>query len=186
MAKALPKIIIGLGNYGDKYAYTFHNMGFMVVDCLGDRLKSSFKLKDKLHCRMSEYIDHEGNKIVLAQPWTYMNSSGICVDALMSWYDVPLENIVVVYDDLEIAMGAIRCRQKGSAGTHNGMRNIIKIVGSEDFARIRIGIGKPPAEIPLFDWVTGDIPKDQRPIIAKGIEEGTDAVEKWLKGELFK
>lgn len=185
MSKKDLKVVVGLGNYGDKYAYTFHNMGFMVVDCLGDRFGLDFKLKPKLHCRMAEFVDGECGKVVLAQPWTYMNLSGVCVKSLLSWYNVDLNDLIVVYDDIDIELGTIRARSKGSAGTHNGMRNTITMLDSTDFARIRVGIGAPPPDTSLVDWVTSTIPKDQRHTIAQGIENAADSVQKWLQGKLF-
>ncbi|MCL1944189.1 MAG: aminoacyl-tRNA hydrolase [Firmicutes bacterium] len=179
------KIVVGLGNYGDKYAYTYHNMGFLAIDCLADKLGIELKLKQKLYGKVAEFVDKDGNKIVLAQPWTYMNLSGMCVSSLMHYYKVGLDSLIVIYDDIDIEIGTTRARQRGSAGTHNGMRHIVSTLGSSDFARIRIGIGKPPERVPLADWVTSEITKEQRQVLANAIEESTDIVQKWIVGELF-
>jgi PTH1 family peptidyl-tRNA hydrolase len=173
----MTKIIIGLGNYGDKYAYTYHNMGFMVVECVADRWGVRL---DKKHCsaRMVECV-HDGHKLILAQPWTYMNLSGVCVRQLMNYYKAQLSDILVAYDDIDIDKGTIRVRQSGSGGTHNGMRNIIDVLGSGQFVRVRVGIGRPEG-MSLHDYVLSDVPKPERPLIAQGIEAAADEIVKWV------
>ncbi|MDR3022015.1 MAG: aminoacyl-tRNA hydrolase [Clostridiales bacterium] len=174
------KVIVGLGNYGDEYAYTYHNMGFMVVECLAERYRLDFKQKPKLHARLAQFVTENGDKIILAQPWTYMNLSGICVAELLSFYKINLSDLIVIFDDIDIEKGCVRVRQRGSGGTHNGMRNIVSVLKNQDFARVRIGIGKPPEGIQLGDWVVMNVSASDRPLIAKTIECAADCVQDWL------
>jgi PTH1 family peptidyl-tRNA hydrolase len=181
----MTKIVVGLGNWGDKYAYTWHNVGFMVVDCLADRYGVSPQLKTSMNCRMVQLLTDDNIKVILAQPWTYMNLSGICVDGLMQYYKASLQDLLVVYDDITIDIGTIRIRPNGGAGTHNGMRHIMRTIDSNNFGRVRVGIGKPPIGTSLGDWVTSDVPKEQRPVLAQAVEQAADSVQRWIKGELF-
>ncbi|MBR6688892.1 MAG: aminoacyl-tRNA hydrolase [Clostridia bacterium] len=146
------KCIIGLGNIGKEYEYTRHNMGFVMLDKLAE--KNNIKIDKK----MKKYIYGEGNingeKVCLVKPTTYMNLSGEAIVELMNWYKIDKEDIVVIYDDIDIPFGDVRYRLNGSAGTHNGMRNIIAMIKTEDFARIRVGIeNRNGVPIPLVDYV---------------------------------
>ena len=172
------KIVVGLGNFGDKYAYNFHNMGFLAAECLADRLGWKF---DRRECDSSVAVGYVGGeKAVIARPTTFMNLSGVAVKQLLAKYKADFGDLVVIYDDIDIPKGTIRVRAKGSAGTHNGMRNIIAELKTEDFKRIRIGIGKPPEFVPLADYVLSDVPKSERPIIASAIEAAADEAEKFI------
>ena len=144
-------VIVGLGNPGDKYAHTRHNVGFDVLTLLADKWGASF---DRLKCkaRIAE-TRVGGERVALAMPQTYMNLSGESVVELMNWYKVEPENLLVVYDDIDLNPGHVRFRPKGSAGTHNGMRNIIYLLGRDDFPRVRVGTGHPPEGWDLVDWV---------------------------------
>ena len=129
------KIIVGLGNFGDKYAYNFHNMGFLAAECLADRLGWKF---DKRECSASLAAGYvKGEKVIIARPLTFMNLSGQAVKQLMAKYKAGEGDIAVIYDDIDLPKGTIRVREKGSAGTHNGMRNIIAEIKTENFRRIR-------------------------------------------------
>lgn len=172
------KIVVGLGNFGDKYAYTFHNMGFLAVECLCDRLGWKFDKKECDSLVATGFI--KGEKIVLAKPLTYMNLSGVAVKQLLAKNKATENDLVVIYDDIDLPKGALRVREKGSAGTHNGMRNIIAEIKTENFCRIRIGTGRPPENVPLADYVLSDVPKAERPLIAKAIEGAADEAEKFL------
>ncbi|MCI8458901.1 MAG: aminoacyl-tRNA hydrolase [Clostridia bacterium] len=167
------KIIVGLGNYGDRYAYTFHNMGFLAVDCLSDRL--GIKLKTRECDALTGVGSYHGEKVILCKPLTYMNLSGKAVKQLLARYKASSRDIIVLFDDIDIARGAVRVRQNGSGGTHNGMRNIIAEIGTEDFPRVRIGIGRGPERMPLADYVLSDVPQDERPALAEAIEAACDA-----------
>lgn len=173
------KIVVGLGNYGDKYAFTFHNMGFLCAECLADRLGWKFDRRECDSSIASGYIG--GEKAVIARPLTYMNLSGVAVKQLLAKYKAGPEDLVVVYDDIDIPKATIRVREKGSAGTHNGMRNIIAEINTENFKRIRIGIGRPPEFVPLADYVLSDVPKAERPAMAAAIEAAADEAEKFIR-----
>ncbi|MCR4662155.1 MAG: aminoacyl-tRNA hydrolase [Clostridia bacterium] len=149
-------IIVGLGNYGETYANTFHNMGFMCIDKLAEKLNIKI---DKNECdSLTGVKSINGKKIVLAKPQTYMNLSGKAVKGLLKKYDEELDNLIVIYDDIDIPRFSVRIRNNGSAGTHNGMRDIIEKIQSEKFLRIRIGIGK--AEFDLASYVLSKIKKE--------------------------
>lgn len=145
------KLLVGLGNPGEKYIHTRHNVGFDVVDIISQKLNININ-KQKHKSLIGEgYIN--GQKIILAKPQTFMNLSGEAVCQLMNWYKIEEENLVVIYDDIDLEMGKIRLKDKGSAGTHNGMRNIINILDSSNFARLRVGVGRPKDGYNLVDWV---------------------------------
>lgn len=172
------KIVVGLGNFGDRYAYTFHNMGFLTVEMLADRLGLKF---DKRECDSLVAVGYRGGeKIVLAKPLTYMNLSGVAVKQLLAKNKATTDDLIVIFDDLDIEKGSIRFRLKGSAGTHNGMRNIIKEIGSEDFRRIRIGIGPLPEHVPLVDYVLSDVPKAERQTLFDAFGAACDVAVEFL------
>ena len=177
------KIIVGLGNYGDSYAYTFHNMGFLTVECFAERKGVTINKRacDALICET--HIG--GEKVIIAQPLTYMNLSGVAVQKLLAYYKADLKDLIVVYDDIDIDRFSIRVRQKGSAGTHNGMRSIINTVKSEDFARVRIGIGRPNERVPLADYVLSTIPVKDRKQFVETFEKACDELEKFVQNKLF-
>lgn len=173
------KLIVGLGNFGDRYAYTFHNMGFLAVDCLSDRLH--VKLKQTECEALTGVGAYNGERLLLAKPKTYMNLSGLAVKSLLAKYKLSPSDALIVFDDIDLERGALRFRQNGSGGTHNGMRNIVDVCGSQDFPRVRIGIGRPPEGMPLASYVLSDVPKDERPQLADTIERACAAVERWLQ-----
>ena len=146
-------LIVGLGNPGAQYAHTRHNVGFDVLERLSRKLGVSIA-REKEQALVGEcFVD--GKKVVLALPQTYMNLSGEAVARLARWYKIPPENLMVVYDDIDLAQGAIRIRKSGSAGTHNGMRSIISLLGYENFPRLRVGVGQKREGYELADWVLG-------------------------------
>lgn len=150
------KLIVGLGNEGDKYKKTYHNLGFITVEKTADKLGVSFT-KQKCRALIAEAkVNNE--KIILAKPLTYMNLSGESVIELLSFYKVDVKDMIVIYDDYDLFEGELRIRESGSAGTHNGMRNIISLVKDTAFPRIRVGF-KPKEEIqiPLIDYVLSKI-----------------------------
>lgn len=144
-------IIIGLGNPGKEYHRTRHNVGFDVIDVLSEKLGIALT-KIAMHGLIGEGFVG-GEKVILVKPQTYMNCSGQCVTELVSWYKAPMENIMVIYDDIDLPLGKLRLRQSGSAGTHNGMRSVIGLLGRQDFPRLRVGVGKKPEGWELADWV---------------------------------
>lgn len=173
------KLIVGLGNFGDQYAYTFHNMGFLAADCLGDRL--GIKIKTRECEALTGVKEIDGEKVVIAKPLTYMNLSGVAVKQLLGRYKASSRDLLVVYDDIDIPRATVRMRQNGSAGTHNGMRNIIAEIGTQDFPRVRIGIGGRPEGMPLADYVLSTVPRDERPALAEAIEHACDKCVEWIR-----
>ncbi|MED9822197.1 MAG: aminoacyl-tRNA hydrolase [Christensenellales bacterium] len=144
-------IIIGLGNPGKEYERTRHNVGFDVIDVLSEKLGIALT-KNAMHGLIGEGFV-QGEKVILVKPQTYMNLSGQCVTELVGWYKAPMENVMVVYDDIDLPLGKLRLRAGGSAGTHNGMRSIIGLLGRQDFPRLRVGVGQRPEGWELADWV---------------------------------
>ena len=178
------KLIVGLGNPDKEYLNTFHNLGFMAVDCAAKELGVDWS-KQKCRAMIAETkIGTE--KIILAKPLTYMNLSGESVRELMNFYKISIADLVVVYDDFDLDKGVLRLRESGSAGTHNGMRNIIKEIGNTSFKRIRIGF-KPQGEckIPLLNLVLSGISKEDKPIFEKATEQAGKALVDFAKGETF-
>ena len=145
------KMVIGLGNTGGEYAHTRHNVGFDVVGILAEKEQIPLK-KLKCHALLGEGLIG-GQKTVLVQPQTFMNLSGQAVAELLSWYKCAPEEVLIVHDDIDLPFGQVRIRPHGGAGTHNGMRNIVYLTGTDRFPRIRVGVGKAPAEWDLKDWV---------------------------------
>jgi len=166
--------IFGLGNPGLKYKNTRHNTGFRVVDELAGRHKIKLKGRDKFEAVMGQG-EIAGVKCALVKPATYMNNSGWAVGAVMDYYKAGLTEMIVVYDDVDIVFGELRIRPKGSAGTHNGMRSVIDYLGSGDFARVRVGIGKPRFD--LTAHVLGKFEKEHRSEAARIIARAADACE---------
>lgn len=145
------KIIVGLGNPGIKYEHTRHNVGFDVLSLIANKLGLVLN-KQKHKCMLAETI-YKGEKLILAAPQTYMNLSGEAVLELKNWYKLESEDILIVYDDIDLEFADIRFRASGSAGTHNGMRNIIDLSTDDKFPRLRIGIGRPTPPYDLISWV---------------------------------
>lgn len=146
-------LIVGLGNPGKEYENTFHNMGYMALDAIASKLNRKV---ERAECSsLTAVASSGGERIILAKPLTYMNGSGSAVKSLMSKYNQTAEELVVIYDDIDIPRFSVRARANGGAGTHNGMRDVVDKVGSENFKRIRIGIGKN--EFDLKDYVLGKI-----------------------------
>ena len=136
-----PLLIVGLGNPGEKYAKTRHNVGFEVVDALAARWQMPLSQHRKFQGICGEGRNNDGHKIILLKPQTYMNRSGQSVQAALQWYKYSPESVLVVYDDMDLALGRLRLRLSGSAGGHNGMKSIITHLGSQRFPRLRVGIG---------------------------------------------
>ncbi|TYQ14609.1 UNVERIFIED_CONTAM: PTH1 family peptidyl-tRNA hydrolase [Acetivibrio alkalicellulosi] len=172
-------VVVGLGNPGKKYDDTRHNVGFYVVELLSMRHKIKVS-KLKFKALYGEGVIGE-NKVLLVKPQTYMNLSGESVRDIIQWYKVPIENIILVYDDIDLPVGRLRLRPKGSAGTHNGMKSVIYQIQSEDFPRVRVGIDKPPEGWALADYVLSKFSKEETKKIAETISKASDAVETIIK-----
>ncbi|MCT4661149.1 MAG: aminoacyl-tRNA hydrolase [Tissierellales bacterium] len=166
-------LVVGLGNPGKKYEWTRHNVGFNAIDYLSDKWGVSVKtLKHK--ALIGEHRIN-GEKVLLVKPQTFMNASGESLRELKNYYKVPIENIIVIYDDLDLDVGKLRIRPSGSAGTHNGMRSIIYQLREDQFPRIRIGIGKQAGDI--IHHVMGEFSKEDRKLVDDMIELTAGAVE---------
>ena len=174
-------LIVGLGNPGQQYAHTRHNVGFDVLEKRAKKLNVNIG-REKDYSTIGETF-FEGQKVMLALPQTYMNLSGLAVKELMDYYKIPPENLCVIYDDIDLAQGALRIRASGSAGTHNGMRNIIERIGSQDFPRVRVGIGPKPPFIPIADYVLSEVPKADRQKYFDAFSVAADEVIKLIDGE---
>lgn len=173
-------LIVGLGNPGSKYAHSRHNVGFDVVEVLSQRHDIPIK-KSKCKATIGEGFI-AGEKVVLARPETFMNLSGESVSPLMQFYKVEPSHLLVIYDDIDLAEGRLRLREKGSAGTHNGMRNIIYQLGRDDFPRLRVGIGRPPEYMDLADYVlSGYNTPELRKTMFDAFCNAADTVEKLMK-----
>ena len=172
-------LIVGLGNIGKEYDGTRHNIGFETLNYLSD--KKGITITKKEQHGVTGIYREEGQKIMLAKPTTYMNNSGLCVAGLMNFYDIPLENLLVIYDDIDLATGDVRIRQRGSAGTHNGMRSIIQHLGNSEFSRIRIGIGRPRLGSELVHYVLGRFSKSEFPAMENAVMEAAKGVDIFVK-----
>lgn len=176
-------LIVGLGNPGKQYENTRHNVGFDAVDLLVDeyRVPSS----GKQHKAMYGKGVIAGQKVILAKPLTYMNLSGESVRALVDYYKInPEEELIVIYDDISLEPGKIRIRKKGSAGGHNGIKNIIAQLGTQNFQRIKVGVGEKPKGWDLADYVLGHFSKAERAQMEDGYDRATEAVRLILAGEI--
>lgn len=158
-------LIVGLGNPGPEYETTRHNCGFLALDRLSEKTGIPVcKMKFSGRYGEGRYLPEKGGeyRLVLLKPQTYMNESGISVEAAMSWYKIPESRLIVIYDDSDLNPGAIRVRPGGSAGSHNGMKSVLEYVGTPGFARIRIGIGKRPPQMDMVKFVLGHFGEDER------------------------
>jgi len=176
------KIIFGLGNIGDKYFKTRHNIGFLFLDYLKQKLSfSDFSLKSNLKAYISEgFLD--GEKVILVKPTTYMNLSGDCVVLIMNYFKCSLEDILVVFDDIDLTFEDVRFRSKGSSGTHNGMRDIILKVKDQNFSRLKLGIEVEGRMAKLSDFVLSDFHKSELDKLSEIFERALDSVnEKFFK-----
>jgi peptidyl-tRNA hydrolase, PTH1 family len=174
-------LVIGLGNPGPDYAGNRHNVGAMALEELAGRAvggRAAFKAH-KVRARVAEVrLKVAGPKIVLAVPSSYMNESGGAVAGLMKYYDVPVERVVVLHDELDIDAGLVRLKQGGGEGGHNGLRSVTKSLGSKDYLRVRLGIGRPPGRQDPADFVLKDFSKAERTdVLPFLLDEGADAVE---------
>jgi len=167
--------IVGLGNPGPAYESTRHNAGFMVIDELARRWNVSVS-QNKCKALIGE-TRVGSEKVALIKPMTFMNLSGESVRAFMDYYKAQLEDMIVVYDDLDTETGRIRLRYQGSAGGHNGIKSIIQHVGTQTFNRVRMGISRPKPGVQIVDYVLGSFPKSEQPDVRRMVEEACDAIE---------
>lgn len=154
----MTRLVIGLGNPGSEYASTRHNAGFFVVDLLAENLRAAY-WKDESGAKVAR-VHFGDDELVLAKPQTFMNVSGKSVRRLLEAYDVPVEEAVVVHDDLDLPEGVVRAKKGGGHGGHNGLRSLVEALGSGDFLRVRVGIGRPPGRQDPADFVLEPMKKD--------------------------
>jgi peptidyl-tRNA hydrolase, PTH1 family len=172
------KLIVGLGNPGRQYEQTRHNIGFQVIDELSDQFGIPLnQSKLKGYYGIGSY---KGEKIVLLKPLTYMNLSGESIRAVMDYYQIDMDHLLVIYDDLDLPVGKIRLRQKGSAGGHNGIKSTITHLGTQQFNRIRIGIDRPVSGMNIPDYVLGKFQKEEQIEVMEAVKKGAQACEAWL------
>ncbi|NLO38934.1 MAG: aminoacyl-tRNA hydrolase [Ruminiclostridium sp.] len=167
-------VLVGLGNFGREYERTRHNAGFEAIDYLAALYRIPLT-REKFRSILGEGMI-QGEKVLLVKPQTYMNNSGEAVRAIMDFYKLEPNKLVVVFDDIDLEPGVIRIRTRGSAGTHNGMRSILYHLGTEEFPRIRIGIGKPDPRFDLADYVLGRLDQSEQKAMNEAVEKVAEAV----------
>lgn len=170
------KLIVGLGNPGKQYAKTRHNIGFMIIDYLAEQLGINV---DKIKFKSIIGEGHVGSeKVVLAKPQTYMNLSGEAVLDMAQWYKISPEDILVIYDDMDLPAGKLRLRIRGSAGGHNGMKSIIYLLQTDKFPRLRVGIGRPDANMESANFVLGKFTDKEAELVSQAVKKSGEAVLK--------
>ena len=175
-------IIVGLGNPTKEYQATRHNVGWDAITRLSDDFKIPLDFKKHKAICGKGYM--EGQKVVLAQPTTYMNLSGESVRELMDFYKVTPEEIIVIYDDISLEVGQLRIRKKGSAGGHNGIKSIISHLGTDEFPRIKVGVGDKPKGWDLADYVLSRFQSEEQPAIREALKDSSDAVKMILTTDI--
>lgn len=167
-------MIVGLGNPGSQYEKTRHNAGFLALERLEKQLNApAEKLRHKALCTQVTYA---GQKLLLVKPQTFMNASGLAVRQAADFYKIPPDRIIVIFDDISLAVGRLRVRPSGSAGGHNGIKSIISALGSDQFPRVKVGVGaKPHPDYDLADWVLSVIPKQEQPAFQSALDHAADA-----------
>ncbi|HGI9142450.1 TPA: aminoacyl-tRNA hydrolase [Streptococcus agalactiae] len=178
------KMIVGLGNPGSKYNDTKHNIGFMAVDRIVKKLDVNFTEDKNFKAEIgSDFIN--GEKIYFIKPTTFMNNSGIAVKALLTYYNISIKDMIIIYDDLDMEVGKIRFRQKGSAGGHNGIKSIIVHLGTQEFDRIKVGIGRPNGRMTVINHVLGKFDKNDEIMISNTLDKVDNAVNYYLQTNDF-
>ncbi len=174
-----PYLVVGLGNPGNKYKVTRHNMGFLVVEALARRLGLELKTETRF-----EGAAAKKGKLHLLMPTTYMNESGRSLRKYTDYYKVPTETLIVVTDDIALNFGELRLRGKGSAGGHNGLKSVEACLGTQSYARLRIGVGAPRAGVASEDYVLQNFARTEQEALPQVIEDALDAVECWMREDL--
>ncbi|AMB99171.1 peptidyl-tRNA hydrolase [Aerococcus urinaehominis] len=177
------KIIVGLGNPGDKYQKTRHNIGFITLDEWAYQNHERFN-QNKMRGHFFE-THVNGEKVIFLKPQTFMNLSGECVADFMNYYKLSVDDLLVIYDDLDLPVGQVRLRKKGSAGGHNGMKNIIHHLATDQIKRIKIGIGRPRDFQTVVSYVLGAFPDQDHTEMLASVRQSCQAVDAWLGGQSF-
>ncbi|MGM9972104.1 MAG: aminoacyl-tRNA hydrolase [Anaeroplasmataceae bacterium] len=175
------KLIVGLGNPGKEYEDTRHNVGFMAIDRLADKYNALFKLDKNLKGLIAS-VNINGEKVILLKPITFMNLSGESVKPVMSYYKINVSDLIVINDDLDMPVGKIRYRAKGSAGGHNGLKSIIANLKTEEFQRIKIGIDRSKV-IPVVDWVLGKFSNEDTKVLETSFNNVVLGLEAFIDGK---
>ena len=173
-----PYLIVGLGNPGRKFEQNRHNVGFMLLNRLSMKLSESFSQVESK--ALVAKVIFKGERVILTKPQTYMNNSGKAVSSLVRFYKVPLENLLVTYDDVDLPLGMLRLRLMGGSAGQKGMQSIIECLGSEAFPRLRIGTGRPPGRMDAADYVLQDFPPDEAELLNETLERAVEAVLTFL------
>ena len=175
------KVVVGLGNPGAQYANTPHSVGFEVVDRIAAECGAVWEEKRQFRCLMTR-ATFAGQSVLLVKPQTYMNLSGLTVQEAMSWYKLEPKDVLILVDDIDLPFGQVRVRAKGGPGTHNGLRHIVQCTGSGDFPRVRVGMGAPPPEWDLADWVLSKFQtEEERKIAFDAYMTAADAALCWAE-----
>lgn len=179
---SLPYLVVGLGNPGREYRHNRHNIGFMALDRLAERLNLSFnRVESKALVGKGEY---EGRRVVMAKPQTFMNLSGSAAGALLRYYKIPIEHLIAVYDDVDLDFGVLRLRPDGGSAGQKGMQSIIERLGTQEFARLRLGIGRPPGRMDAAAYVLQDFGRAESELLPALLERAADAVLSFIKDGL--
>ena len=174
-----PFLIAGLGNPGRKFEHNRHNVGFMLLNRLSLRLGENFgSVESKALVAKSSYL---GERVILIKPQTYMNNSGASVSSLAHFYKVPMDNLLVAYDDVDLPLGTLRLRPSGGSAGQKGMQSIIERLGTEEFPRLRIGTGRPPGRMEAADYVLQDFPNDEMELLTDTLDRAVEAVLTFLQ-----
>jgi PTH1 family peptidyl-tRNA hydrolase len=182
MTPELTYILVGLGNPGREYKDTRHNFGFMLIDRIAVRLNArGMKVQSKAIVTTATYEDR---KLILAKPQTYMNLSGQSVQGLVNFYKIPLTNIMILSDDLDIPFGTIRIRAAGGPGGQRGLASVIESLGTKDFSRLRLGIGRPPGRMDPANFILQNFSRDEMKSISEILDTAADAVLEFVKNGL--
>jgi PTH1 family peptidyl-tRNA hydrolase len=171
-------LIVGLGNPEPEYSMTRHNMGFNVINEIAEKYDIKVEKQGFKALYGTGIINNQ--KVILCKPQTFMNLSGDSIIEFVNYYKIDLKNVIVIYDDIDIEPTIVRVRAKGSAGSHNGMKSVVERLGTENFPRIRIGIGKPEEKSNLINYVIGKLSKEEYELLSQGITTGMQAVEEIL------
>lgn len=172
-------LIVGLGNPENEYAHTRHNMGFDTINQIAKN--NNIQITKNKFKGLCESTIIQNQKVILLKPQTYMNLSGESVKEVAEFYNLKPEEIIVIYDDIDIEKGHIKIRKKGGAGSHNGMKSVVEELQSTDFARIRVGIGQPEFKSDMINYVIGKVSQEEQEILQQGVGKAAKAVEEILK-----
>ena len=172
-------LIVGLGNPENEYAHTRHNMGFDAINEIAK--KNNINITKTKFKSLYETGIIQNQKVILLKPQTYMNASGESIKEVYDFYNIKPEELIVIYDDIDIAKGKIKLRKKGGPGSHNGMKSVIQELGITDFTRIRVGIGQPEFKSDMINYVIGKVPEEEQKILQEGTQKAAEAVEEIIK-----